>query len=167
MGLAILVGILFAIFYVVVLKAGSFVVDKTIDAGVDAAEKATKTASEKLTPIASKAMDSMVKAKNAILKPYVFSETWRFKEFYMMNNRPRVSCQSNVNDETGELYHIYTIHISQSKEVEVRCASSPGDLTPEKLNEIKEDLYIGKTNNGKYYFFDDNFKEWEDVPLDI
>lgn len=108
--------------------------------------------------------EPLQKTRDFIFKPNFFSEAWSFREFVQLHG-PHVGLQSHINRKTQKIFHTLEIYNSEGKTYSVRFSLSLGELNAQQLNDRKDKLYVGKTNNGRYYLYDEYFKEWEDVDL--
>ncbi len=149
--------------YFIILRAGNAFIDKSVDVGVDAATKAAKSAKKHLTPVVNSTVESINRAKNAILKPDSFSEVCPLAEFIEIHG-PILGLKAHINKE-GILYHTCEVKNTKGKTISINFSDSLGELTASELKARRNELFVGKMNNGKYYLYDSNFKDWEEVTL--
>lgn len=153
----------FLILFVGSYFIGKAILEKTTDVTIDAAFKAADTTKKYGKPVVDKTLQSVEHIKKAIFKPNSFCAAWKFIEFVNMHG-PHVGIAGHVTKE-GKLFHTCEISDDEGKTVSVRFSASLGELDNQQIKEMKDRLFVGKTNSGKYYLYDEQFKDWQDVDI--
>lgn len=70
-----------------------------------------------------------------------------------------------LKNKDGKTFHICRFINEQGKETRVYFFSQLGELTPTEIEQKKQELYVGKMINGKYYLHGKDSVAWENVAL--
>ena len=156
---------LFLVVYFVVLHVGKKATEVIVDTTVDGIAKGVNAVKPVITKTAKATADTFSKINNVVLKPNTFCEVWTLTDF-VGKYGTSVGIESHINNTTGKVFHTCEVRNNLGKTYSIRFTSSLGELSAQELKDRKDKLFVGKTNNGRYYMYDKFYKEWEEVNLE-
>lgn len=94
----------------------------------------------------------------------LFIENWTLIDFARTYG-PTMEVGTFTNSITGEDFKICRFTDKDGKQTDVIFFSQLGELTPEEIAQKKNELKIGKMQNGKYYLHNGKIEMWQAVNL--
>lgn len=94
----------------------------------------------------------------------LFLQDWTLMDFAKKFG-PKMGIRTYTNNTTGEIFKVCIFCTPTGKETTVKFFSQLGELTPIEITQRKNELKVGRMNNGKYYLHDNNIEMWEDITL--
>lgn len=137
------------------LVIGVMIIGKIAEVGYHGAKKVSKNSKEPLQKI-----------KNVLFKPNTFCSAWTLEDFSNLYGQ-HAKILSHFNRTTQKVFHTCEIYNDEGKTYSLRFSASLGELSLQELKDRKSKLYVGKTNNGRYYLYDEYYKEWETIDLNF
>lgn len=149
--------LIFLLIYFLVLKGGQVVVEKTVDVTTDVigkgVSKGTKVVKEQIKPAVENKIQTIHKT---ILEPNAFSEVWSLIDF-MSKYGVSLNVKSQVNEATKEVYRTCEIKSNRGKIYSLEFIAPLEEMSIKEIENRKKDLYVCKTNRGKYYLSDKDY----------
>lgn len=159
---ALVASLVFVVIYYFILRGG----EEAMNKGADATEKGVKKVVQKTSPVVAQTKEKIEQAKKSLFAPNAFLKVWEFMDF-VRTYGPIFKLVTHTNTDTGEIFYTCEVTDKSGKTKSIRFSSQLGELSAKEIAQRKNQLYVGQTNNGKYYLYDKNFKAWEDVDLGI
>lgn len=156
---------LFLIVFFVILHAGKKATEVIVDTTVDGISKGISIAKPIISNTVKSTEDTLSKISKGVLKPNTFCEVWTLTDF-VCKYGTSVGIESHINNTTGKVFHTCEVRNNLGKTYSIRFTASLGELSAQELKDRKDKLFVGKTNNGRYYMYDKFYKEWEEVNLE-
>ena len=94
----------------------------------------------------------------------IFVRTWALLSF-TKEFGPRMQRVECLNKETNKTFYRCVFTNPDGNYTWVDFMSYLGEPSAKEISLRKEELKVGKMENGKYYLFDSNMKVWQDVDL--
>lgn len=104
--------------------------------------------------------------KREILSPTTFIKTYTLIDFAMQYG-PKMKVGTFRNNKTREEYKTCMFINSNGLRTFVNFSTELGELTPLQISERKNELMIGQLPTGKFILYDNNWKDWADVNLNV